>query len=119
MDEDYAGDDEPTTEPNTSTDEVCDWSDDNLQCAAENNFITTSNSIPVLLAMAFGIKDRNGEQIVDYASQYPWLMKSKMKKKKREWFPTQSILVKEIKRRKVMLDDDSKTNMQMNKVDSI
>ena len=81
------------------------------QWTAEDHFKSNNNSMKVLLSMAIGLDDeRTGTVFGDYKTNehFP-------KKNKKVWCPAATDLLNEVKRRKKVNGDGSKTNAQVKK----
>jgi len=77
-------------------------------CESQANFENNQHQMRVILEMEIGLVDQNNIMYKDYRSdsRFP------LSKEKRKFLPTNDGLIKEIKRRKILFNDISKTNMQ-------
>ena len=85
-----------------------------LLCDSQINYEVNDNNIRVLMAMAIGLRDNNdklydGDKTDD---RFPL-------KQKKSWHPGNDLLVKEIKRRKKIMNDPSNTSQQTKRCDAI
>jgi len=78
-------------------------------CESKNHYELNDNDPKVMMYMAIGLEDTNNTLFRDYRTdeRFPSVMKYK-----RQWVPNNSILVREIKRRKKVLEIYTKTNLQ-------